>query len=62
MNGQLTASDTAYLRMQAERCRRLSRSCMDLGVARDLRLMGDEHTAEAARLEAKRLDAVMGRK
>ena len=38
-----------YLRLQAGRCQRLSRSCMDLGVARDLRLMSEEYFAEAAR-------------
>lgn len=38
-----------YLRLQAGRCQRLSRSCMDLGVARDLRLMSEEYFAEAAK-------------
>jgi hypothetical protein len=54
-------ADTGYLRMQSDRCRRLSRTCMDLGTARDLRLMADEHSAEAARLEAKRLKTVLPR-
>ena len=55
------ASDIAYLRMQADRCRRMSRTCLDLGAAGDLRLMADQHLAEAARLEAKRLNAVRAR-
>ena len=42
----------AYLRVQAGRCQRLSRSCMDLGVAQDLRLMSEEYFAEASKLEA----------
>lgn len=41
----------AYLRVQADRCQRLSRMCMDLGTARDLRLMSEEYLAEAARME-----------
>jgi hypothetical protein len=41
----------AYLRTQAARCQRLSRMCMDLGTARDLRLMADEYLADAARIE-----------
>jgi hypothetical protein len=47
----------AYVRLQAERCQRLSRSCMDLGTARDLRLMADEYFEKAARIEAKVLEA-----
>ncbi|MEI7806310.1 MAG: hypothetical protein WCI56_13380 [Hyphomicrobiales bacterium] len=42
----------AYLRLQAGRCQRLSRSCMDLTTARDLRLMAEEYLVEAAKLEA----------
>lgn len=42
----------AYLRLQGDRCQRLSRSCMDLGAARDLRLMAEEYFAEASRLDA----------
>lgn len=42
----------AYLRLQGARCQRLSRSCMDLGAARDLRLMAEEYFAEASRLDA----------
>jgi hypothetical protein len=42
----------AYLRLQANRCQQLSRSCMDLGTARDLRLMADEYSVEAAKIEA----------
>ena len=48
----LTQLRPAYLRLQADRCQRLSRSCMDLGTARDLRLMSEEYFAEAAKREA----------
>jgi hypothetical protein len=41
----------SYLRLQAERCQRLSRSCMDLGTAEALRLMAEEYFLEASRLE-----------
>jgi len=43
----------AYLRLQADRCQRLSRSCMDLGTARDLRIMAEEQYAEASKIEAE---------
>jgi hypothetical protein len=47
-----------YFRTQAERCNRLSRNCMDLGTARDLRLMAEEYLAEAGRIEhAERFNA-----
>jgi len=42
----------AYLRVQAKRCQQLSRNCMDLGTARDLRLMAEEYSVEASRIEA----------
>jgi hypothetical protein len=42
----------AYLRVQANRCQQLSRSCMDLGTAKDLRLMAEEYSVEASRIEA----------
>jgi hypothetical protein len=45
-------SSPAYLRAQAHRCQQLSRSCMDLGTARDLRLMAEEYSVEASRIEA----------
>jgi len=45
----LTQLGPAYLRLQADRCQRLSRSCMDLGTARDLRLMSEEYFAEAVK-------------
>jgi hypothetical protein len=45
-------STPAYLRVQANRCQRLSRSCMDLGTARDLRLMAEEYSVEASKIEA----------
>jgi len=38
-----------YLLQQADRCQRLSQSCMDLGTARDLRLMSEEYFAEAVK-------------
>jgi hypothetical protein len=49
---------STYLRLQADRCQRLSRSCMDLRVARDLRLMAEECYAEASRIDARDLDAL----
>lgn len=42
-----------YLRLQADRCQRLSRNCMDLGTARDLRIMAEEYVAEALEIEAR---------
>ena len=45
-------SAPAYLRVQANRCQQLSRSCMDLGTARDLRLMAEEYSVEASKIEA----------
>jgi hypothetical protein len=54
----LTQLGPAYLRLQADRCQRLSRSCMDLGTARDLRLMSEEYFAEASKMEAVRPDAL----
>lgn len=47
----------AYLRLQASRCQRLSRNSMDLGTARDLRLMSEEYFTEALKLEAGCLGA-----
>lgn len=46
---QLSAS---YLRVQGDRCQRMSRNCMDLGTARDLRLMAQEYF-DASDLEAQ---------
>ena len=46
-----TELGSVYLRLQANRCQRLSLTCMDLGVARDLRLMSEEYFAEAAKRE-----------
>jgi len=43
----------AYLRLQADRCQRLSRGCMDLGTARELRTMGEGYLVEASRIEAE---------
>jgi hypothetical protein len=41
-----------YLRWQADRCQRLSRNCMDLATARDLRVMAEEYFAEAREMDA----------
>jgi len=41
-----------YLRLQADRCQRLSRTCMDLATARDLRLMAEEYLGDASKIEA----------
>ena len=58
---QVKQSSPAFLRLQANRCRQLSRSCMDLGTARALRLMAEEYSIEAARPEAtKPRGAVVG--
>ena len=46
-------SPAYYLRLQADRCQRLSRSCRDMGTARDLRLMAEEYSEEASKMEAK---------
>jgi len=51
--GSMTPVGSAYLRLQASRCQRLSCSSMDLGTARDLRLMSEEYFAEALRFEGK---------
>ncbi len=40
----------AYLRRQADRCQHLLQKCMDLGTARDLRLMSEEYLTEASKL------------
>jgi hypothetical protein len=42
----------SYWRLQADRCQQLSRACMDLGTARDLRLMADEYSETASNIEA----------
>lgn len=54
----VTQLGPAYLRRQAERCQRLSRSSMDLATARDLRLMSEEYFTEALKLKARRPGAV----
>ena len=46
--------EPAYLRLQAGRLQRLSRTSMDLGTAKDLRLMSEEYFAEASKLETIR--------
>ena len=43
-----------YLRQQADRCQRLSRTCMDLAIARDLRLMAQEYSTKALTIEANK--------
>jgi hypothetical protein len=49
---QMKRSSPVFLRLQANRCQQLSRSCMDLGTARDLRLMAEEYSDEASKIEA----------
>ncbi len=49
----LIQSWPVYLRLQADRCQQLSHSCMDLGIARNLRLMSEEYCLKASKLEAK---------
>ena len=49
----LKQSWPVYLRLQADRCQQLSQSCMDLGTARNLRLMSEEYCLKASKLEAK---------
>jgi hypothetical protein len=41
----------AYWQSQGNRCQRLSRSCMDLATARDLRLMAEEYFIRATEME-----------
>ena len=41
-----------YLRQQADRCQRLSRTCMDLSIARDLRMMAQEYSSKASTIDA----------
>ena len=50
----------AYLRRQADRCQHLSLKCMDLGTARDLRLMSEEYFAEASKLDDVQLSLKHG--
>jgi len=52
MAGPVNQATPPYLRQQAYRCQRLSRDCMDLATARDLRLMAEEYFAEAIEVEA----------
>ncbi len=53
MAAELTnESWSGYLRLQADRCQRLSRNCMDLGTARNLRLMSEEYFFTASKMEA----------
>ncbi len=47
----LTLSCPSYWQSQGNRCQRLSRSCMDLATARDLRLMAEEYFIKASGLE-----------
>ena len=46
-----------YLRLQSNRCHRLSQTCMDLSTARDLRLMAEEYFGEAAKMEITARDS-----
>jgi hypothetical protein len=47
----LTLRCPSYWQSQGNRCQRLSRSCMDLATARDLRQMAEEYFIKAAGLE-----------
>ena len=53
----LTLNCRAYWQLQGDRCQRLSRSCMDLATARDLRLMAEEYFIKASVLERDERDA-----
>lgn len=54
--------NSPYLRLQADRCQRLSRNCMDLVTARDLRIMAEEYFAEASEIEVACLSGeIVGR-
>jgi hypothetical protein len=48
---QVKQSFAAYLHLQANRCQQLSRSCVDPGSARELRLMAEEYSVTAASME-----------
>jgi hypothetical protein len=50
---QMKQSSPVFLRLQANRCQQLSRSCTDLGTARALRLMAEEYAIEASRPETR---------
>jgi hypothetical protein len=50
---QMKQSFAAYLHLQANRCQKLSRSSMDLGCARDLRLMAEEYSGVASSMQAE---------
>jgi hypothetical protein len=49
----VTQLNPGYLRLQADRFRSLSSSCVDLGTARDLRLMAEEYSGEACRMKQR---------
>ena len=40
-----------YLQLQSDRCQQMSRNCMDMSTARDLRLMAEEYQAEALKVQ-----------
>lgn len=54
----LTPSCPAYWQSQGFRCQRLSRSCMDLATARDLRLMAEEYFIRATEMEPPKATAM----
>ena len=56
----VTQLGAAYLRRQAGRCQHLSLKCMDLGTARDLRLMSEEYLADASNLDVTQLSLKRG--
>lgn len=49
-------SSISHLRTQAERCLRLSRMCMDMVTARDLRLVSEEYFSAARQFEEAQRD------
>ncbi len=53
MMAEVKLLSSSYLRLQGDRCQRMSRQCMDLGTARDLRFMAEEYFTEASAMEAE---------
>ena len=51
MAAELINESWPYLRLPADRCQLLSRNCMDLVTARNLRLMSEEYFFSASKME-----------
>lgn len=45
--------DAQYFRRRAQTCLRLARTCFDLSVAKELRLMAEDFAAKAAEIESE---------